>query len=66
MKKFLTYIILAGVSLLSFSPAFALSLDFSFGGGGGCSYDGYGSVQGALRGCAPAGSVTSDDYSVTG
>lgn len=66
MKKSLASIILAFIGFLSFSPAFALSLDFSIGGGGGCSYDGYGSVQNALRGCTPKGSLTSDDYSIAG
>ncbi|HBB27135.1 TPA: hypothetical protein DCZ36_01395 [Candidatus Gracilibacteria bacterium] len=55
MKKFIYSLILVSFTFLSLSPIFAE-----------CSYDGNGSVQGALEGCAPVGSVTSNDYSIAG
>ncbi|MDD5198081.1 MAG: hypothetical protein PHN60_04450 [Candidatus Gracilibacteria bacterium] len=55
MKKILSSLALGIITFLSFSPLFA-----------DCSYDGNGSVQGSLGGCAPVGSITSNDYSIVG
>ena len=54
MKKIFFSLFLAFLLTISFSSVFAV-----------CTYDGNGSVQGALSGCAPQGSITAGDYTIS-
>ncbi|MFA6090525.1 MAG: hypothetical protein WC774_01990 [Candidatus Gracilibacteria bacterium] len=55
MKKLFSFLFLAFLFLTSFSLVFAE-----------CAFDRNGSVQGALSGCVPTGSITATDYTIAG